>query len=143
MLAAQGVSPEEREPYRKALDSDEALRAVYNYYLAIPLWMRKRLDPVSMPTMFIWPTSSENVASASIEANSNWVTGPYRLEIVEDVHQPPLQAAPERMTPLLLEGRNEWAARRECRQRQITVLVAKPEAVRLDSGGFNVLKSRP
>lgn len=103
MLATQGVSAEESEPYRLALDSDEALRAVYNYYRAIPLWMAERLDPVSMPTLFIWPTGSQNVASASIEANANWVKGPYRLEIVENVHQPALQAAPERLTPLLLE----------------------------------------
>jgi len=103
MLAAQGVSPEESEPYRKALDSDEALRAVYNFYRAIPLWVGERLDPVPMPTLFIWPTGSQNVASASIEANANWVEGPYRLEVVENVHQPALQAAPERLTPLLLE----------------------------------------
>jgi pimeloyl-ACP methyl ester carboxylesterase len=109
MLATQGVSPEESEPYRKALDSDEALRAVYNYYRAIPLWMRERLEPVPMPTMFIWPTGSANVASASVEANANWVKGPYRLEIVEDVHQPVLQAAPERMTRLLLEHLSEHA----------------------------------
>jgi hypothetical protein len=102
MLATQGVSAEESEPYRTALDSDEALRAVYNYYRAIPLWMGERLDPVPMPTLFIWPTGSQNVASASIEANANWVEGPYRLEIVENVHQPALQAAPERLTPLLL-----------------------------------------
>ena len=109
MLATQGVSAEESEPYRKALDSDEALRAVYYYYRAIPLWMRERLDPVAMPTLFIWPTGSENVASASIEANANCVTGPYRLEIVADVHQPVLQAAPEHMTPLLLEHLAEHA----------------------------------
>ncbi len=109
MLAAQNVTPEESEPYRKALDSDEALRAVYNYYRAIPLWARERLAPVPMPTLFIWPTGSENVASASIEANADWVTGAYRLEIVEDVHQPVLQAAPERMTRILLEHLSEHA----------------------------------
>lgn len=109
MLATQGVSAEESEPYRKALDSDEALRAVYNYYRAIPLWARERLDPVPMPTLFIWPTGSTNVASASIDANADWVKGPYRLEIVADVHQPALQAAPERMTPLLLEHLAEHA----------------------------------
>jgi pimeloyl-ACP methyl ester carboxylesterase len=109
MLATQGVSAEESEPYRKALDSDDALRAVYNYYRAIPLWFKERLEPVPMPTMFIWPTGSTNVANASIEANANWVKGPYRLEIVEDVHQPVLQAAPERMTRLLLEHLSEHA----------------------------------
>jgi len=109
MLATQGVSPEESEPYRKALDSDEALRAVYNYYRAIPLWFKERLDPVLMPTLFIWPTGSQNVANASVEANAKWVKGPYRCEIVEDVHQPALQAAPERMTRLLLEHLSEHA----------------------------------
>ena len=69
--------------------------------------MRERLDPVPMPTMFIWPTGSTNVASASIEANAKWVKGPYRLEIVKDVHQPVLQAAPERMNRLLLEHLSE------------------------------------
>ena len=103
MLAAQGVPPEESEPYRKALDSDEALRAVYHFYRAIPLWVGERLAPVPMPTLFIWPTGSQNVASASIEANAKWVEGPYRLEVIENVHQPALQAAPERLTPLLLE----------------------------------------
>ena len=103
MLAKQGVSPEESEPYRTALDDDEALRAVYNFYRAIPLWFAERLDPVTMPTLFIWPTGSTNVANASINANADWVKGPYRLEIVEGVHQPALQAAPEKMTALLLE----------------------------------------
>lgn len=110
MLATQGVSAEESEPYRLALDSDEALRAVYNYYRAIPLWMAERLDPVAMPTLFIWPTGSQNVASASIEANAKWVKGPYRLEVVENVHQPALQAAPERLTPLLLEHLAAYAS---------------------------------
>lgn len=112
MLATQGVSAEESEPYRTALDSDEALRAIYNYYRALPLWAGERLDPVSMPTLFIWPTGSQNVAGASVDANANWATGPYRLEIVEDVHQPALQAAPERMTPLLLEHLAEHAPER-------------------------------
>jgi pimeloyl-ACP methyl ester carboxylesterase len=109
MLATQGVSAEESEPYRRALDSDEALRAVYNYYRAIPLWFKERLDPVPMPTLFIWPTGSENVASDSIKANANWVKGPYRLEVVEDVHQPVLQAEPERLTRMLLEHLSEHA----------------------------------
>ena len=71
--------------------------------------MKERLDPVPMPTLFIWPTGSENVASASIEANANWVKGPYRLEVIEDVHQPVLQAEPERLTSILLEHLSEHA----------------------------------
>ena len=55
MLESQGMPPEETEPYRKALDSDAALEAVYNYYRAIPLWQRDRLPKCPMPTLFIWP----------------------------------------------------------------------------------------
>jgi hypothetical protein len=40
------------------------------------------------------------------------VTGPYRCEIVEDVHQPVLKASPKRMTRLLFEHLSEHAHRR-------------------------------
>jgi pimeloyl-ACP methyl ester carboxylesterase len=109
MLASQGVSADESEPYRRALDSDEALRAVYNYYRAVPLWAGDSLDPVPMPTLFIWPPGSGNVSRAAVEANANWVTGPYRLEIVEDAHQPILQAEPEKLSQLLLAHLTEHA----------------------------------
>ena len=107
MLEVQRVPSEESEPYRRALDSDEALRAVYHWYRAIPLWAGEDLGPVSMPTTFIWPPGSENVSRASVDAVANWVTGPYRLEVVEDAHQPILQAEPGRLTELLIAHLNE------------------------------------
>ena len=83
MLESQGMPLEETEPYRNALDSDEALEAVYNYYRAIPLWQRDRLPTCPMPTLFIWPPVSANISRAAAEANANQVTGPYRFEIVD------------------------------------------------------------
>ncbi len=68
MLESQGMPEEETEPYRKALDSDAALEAVYNYYRAIPLWQRDRLPKCPMPTLFIWPPGSGNVSRAAAEA---------------------------------------------------------------------------
>ncbi len=109
MLDRQGVSEEESAPYRQALDSEAALRAVYHWYRAIPLWARDRFDPVPMPTTFIWPTGSDNVSSAAVDAVADWVTGPYRLHVVEDIHQPALQADPERMTRLVLAHLDEHA----------------------------------
>ena len=109
MLDKQGVPEEESAPYRLALDSDEALRAVYNWYRAIPLWTRDRFDPVPMPTTFIWPPGSANISSAAVEANANWVAGPYQLEIVEDAHQPILQAEPDKLTKLLTAHLSEHA----------------------------------
>jgi pimeloyl-ACP methyl ester carboxylesterase len=109
MLARQGVSVEESAPYRQALDSDEALRCVFNFYRAIPLWARDRIEPVSMPSTFIWPTGSENVSSAAVEALPDWVTGPFRCHVVKNVHQPALQAAPEQLTALLLDHLTDHA----------------------------------
>ena len=37
-----------------------------------------------------------------MDATANWVTGPYRLEVIEDAHQPILQAEPEQLTEMLL-----------------------------------------
>ena len=42
-----------------------------------------------------------------MDATANWVTGPYRLEIVEDAHQPILQAEPEKLTELLVAHLSE------------------------------------
>lgn len=111
MLEKQGLPREETEPYRTALDSDEALRAVYNYYRAIPLWQRDRLPKCPMPTLYVWPPESANISSVAAELNANQVTGPYRFETLENVHQPILQAAPERLTELLTEHLEEHALR--------------------------------
>ena len=108
MLEVQAVSAAESEPYRRALDSDDALRAVYHWYRAIPLWAGDPFDPVPMPTTYIWPPGSDNISRVAVEANANWVTGPYRLEIVEDAHQPVLQAEPEKLTDLLVAHLSEF-----------------------------------
>jgi len=102
MLEVQAVPAAESEPYRRALDSDEALRAVFNWYRGLRLWSRDEFPPVAAPTTFIWPPGSDNVSRAAVDAIANWVTGPYHLEIVENAHQPILQAEPEKLTELLL-----------------------------------------
>jgi hypothetical protein len=109
MLDKQGVSKEESAPYRESLDGDEASRAVYNWYRAIPLWTNDRFDPVPMPTMFIWPPVSANISRAAVDATANWVTGPYRLEVIEGAHQPILQAEPDKLTKLFVAHLAEHA----------------------------------
>ena len=103
MLEKQGLPLEETEPYRKALDSDEALQAVYNYYRAIPLRQRDKLPKCPMPTLYIWPPESANISPEAARLNGNQVTGPYQFEVLEGVHQPILQAAPDKLTSLLVD----------------------------------------
>ena len=56
-----------------------------------------------MPTLYVWPPESANISPVAAKLNENQVTGPYRFEVLEDVHQPILQAAPERLTSLLVD----------------------------------------
>lgn len=46
---------------------------------------------------------------AAVEATANWVTGPYRLEVIEGAHQPILQAERDKLTKLLVAHLAEHA----------------------------------
>jgi len=105
-LKLMDLPAEETDPYREALSSEEALRAVYNYYRALKL---RRLKPVVMPTMYIWPPKAGNVSREAAEANSHYVEGPYRFEILEVARNFALQKEPETITRLLLEHLAEHA----------------------------------
>ena len=78
-----GLPAEETDPYREALSSEEALRAVFNWYRAQPSWAFQRFKPVVMPTLYIWPRNGGNVSQEAAEANTHYVEGLYRFEILE------------------------------------------------------------
>lgn len=115
-LKYMDLPAEETDPYRKAINSDEAFRAVYNWYRAIPFWddasatgKRDPLKPVVMPTLYIWPPKAGNVSRETAEANVHYVEGPYRFEILEKARNFALQKEPETITRLLLEHLAEHA----------------------------------
>ena len=115
-LKIMDLPDEETDPYREALSSDEALRAVYNFYRAnvarsdAPSAAESQpLKPVVMPTMFIWPPGAGNVSQETAEANARYVEGPYRFEILKGARNFALQKEPEKITRLLLEHLAEHA----------------------------------
>ena len=105
-LSHYDLPDEELDPYRKALGSDKALRAVFHWYRVLRLPV---LKPVVMPTLFIWPRNVKNVKKETAEANANYVKGPYRFEILEKALNFALQMEPEKITRLLLEHLAEHA----------------------------------
>ncbi len=105
-LKLMELPAEETDPYREALSSEEALRAVYHYYRALKIQL---LKPVVMPTLFIWPPKAGNVSREAAEANAHYVEGPYRFEILEVARNFALQKEPEMITRLLLEHLAEHA----------------------------------
>lgn len=118
-IRAMGLPPEETDPYLKALDNDEALQAVYNYYRAnhpdtpdlqvAAATKTPSLEPVVIPTMYIWPPGAGNVTREAAEANAHYIKGPYRFEVLEGARNFALQMQPERTTRLLLEHLAEHA----------------------------------
>jgi pimeloyl-ACP methyl ester carboxylesterase len=108
-LGRMDLPAEETEPYRVALDSDEALLTVYHWYRAILRDPSRSSPPaaVTMPTLYLWPPGAGNVSESSARANAHFVTGPYRFEILDNARNFALQKEPERITGLLIEHLTE------------------------------------
>lgn len=113
--AMMNLPAEELEPYREALESPQARRAVYHWYRANS---RQRnafasgntpLPPVTAPTVFVWPQDTHNISRETAEANARYVQGPYRLAILEGAFNFTAQQAPEAVTRILLEHLKEHA----------------------------------
>jgi pimeloyl-ACP methyl ester carboxylesterase len=106
ILKRIGLSAEETDPYREALNSEEALRAVFNWYRVLNV---PPIKPVIMPTLYIWTRNAGNVSQEAAEANAHHVKASYRFEILEVALNFALQMEPEKITPLLLEHLAEHA----------------------------------
>jgi pimeloyl-ACP methyl ester carboxylesterase len=104
-----GLPDKETDPYRKALNNEEALRVVFHWYRALRYWANRPLKPVVMPTLYIWPRNGGNVSKEAAEANAHYVEGPYRFEILEIALNWALQTEPENIARLLLEHLAEHA----------------------------------
>lgn len=95
------IPPSRVEEYVRRLAEPGALTAALNWYRGgrpggAP-------GPVEVPTLYAW--STEDVAFGSVAAldTGNWVTGPYRFEMLEDLSHWAPEEAPEAVTALVLE----------------------------------------
>ncbi len=79
--------------------------STYHWYRAILIDPSRssHLPAVTMPTLFLWPKGAGNVSRETAVANANYVTGPYRFEVLENARNFALQLEPERITELLVE----------------------------------------
>jgi pimeloyl-ACP methyl ester carboxylesterase len=110
-LNRMNLPAEETDPYREALNSEEALRAVFHWYRALTYRedpsktpkVLQPLKPVVMPTLYIWPRNAGNITREAAEANAHYVEGPYQFEILENARNFALQMEPELISRLLLK----------------------------------------
>jgi pimeloyl-ACP methyl ester carboxylesterase len=86
MLRDQGVREEDVDAYLSRLGTVEALDAALNWYRAGAASGSALLGPnvpaVSVPTLYLWGDRDATVGRAAAEATAQFVTGPYRFEVV-------------------------------------------------------------
>jgi pimeloyl-ACP methyl ester carboxylesterase len=106
-LRHQGVPEADVTAYLSRLGTFDALNAAINWYraprvtgstLALP-----NVPPVKVPTMYLWGDQDATVGRIAAEATAEFVTGPYRFEVLPGVGHFITDQAPERTTELLLQ----------------------------------------
>ncbi len=95
------VSPSRVDDYIQRLSEPGALTAALNWYRAGR--PAGKIGKISVPTLYIWSTEDVSFGSTAALDTGNWVTGPYRFEMLEDVSHWVPEEAPEAVTTLIVE----------------------------------------
>jgi pimeloyl-ACP methyl ester carboxylesterase len=95
------VSPTKVDDYVQRLSEPGALTAALNWYRAGR--PGGKIGKIAVPTLYIWSTEDVSFGSTAALDTANWVTGPYRFEMLEDVTHWAPEEAPEAVTTLLVE----------------------------------------
>jgi pimeloyl-ACP methyl ester carboxylesterase len=87
--------------YVERLSEPGALRAALNWYRGIKF--SGHTGKVKVPTLYVWGTEDVAFGSAAAIGTEQWVEGPYRFEMLEDISHWLPEQADETLTRLLLE----------------------------------------
>ena len=102
----EGVSADAIDEYVSALGTEPAMDAALNWYRANVVDRRFVGGPagaISVPTLFIWSDGDTAICQEGADATGDFVSGPYRYEVLADVnHWVPDIAAAE-VSQLLVE----------------------------------------
>ena len=96
-----GVPAEAIDEYVAVLSAPGALTAALNWYRAMS--SGTRVDPVGVPTTYVWSDGDVAIGRTAAEACANYVTGDYRfVELPGVTHWIPEQA-PEQLASAILD----------------------------------------
>lgn len=79
-----------------------ALTAALNWYRAVDL-AAADIGAITVPTMFVWSTADVALGREAAEGTADFVTGPYRFEVLDGVSHWIPEMAPKRLNRLLVE----------------------------------------
>ncbi len=109
-----GIHDEAVDEYLRVLGSKPALGAALNWYRANIGDRRLQgpaLGPVEAPTMFTWSDGDTALCIDGALLTAEYVSGPYRFEVLEGVSHWIPDLAAEAMTTLLLEHLSRYTGR--------------------------------
>ena len=88
--------------YAAALSEPAALTAALNWYRAMSPSTLADLEPVKVPTMYVWSTEDAAIGRVAAEATREHVAGPYRFEVLEGVSHWIPETEPDALSDLLV-----------------------------------------
>jgi pimeloyl-ACP methyl ester carboxylesterase len=103
MYETTGLPADGIETYVEVLQQPGAMQAALNWYRAADLTLVEGLGAITMPTLFVWSTNDPALGREAAEWTAEYVEGPYRFEILDDVGHWIAEEAPDRFDALLLD----------------------------------------
>jgi pimeloyl-ACP methyl ester carboxylesterase len=103
MFGATGYPSEDVEVFVRPMLEPGALTAALNWYRAMTAEDYVGIGPVVVSTLYVWSTQDVALGRKGAEATVDWVTGPYRFEVLEGVSHWVPEAAPHELNELLLD----------------------------------------
>ena len=101
-LAEQGVPDSAVAEYMSVLGEPAALEAALAWYRAAGTLTAVDVGPVAVPTLYIWGDRDATVGPSAARFTADFVTGPFRFEVLPGVGHFVTDEAPEAVTRLLL-----------------------------------------
>jgi pimeloyl-ACP methyl ester carboxylesterase len=101
-LALAEAGPEIVAEHVRVLSDPGAMDAALHYYRA---WDDEldAVGPISVPTMYVWSDDDVALGRTAAEQTVDFVTGPYRFEVVEGVSHWIPEVVPEQLSALILD----------------------------------------
>jgi pimeloyl-ACP methyl ester carboxylesterase len=100
------IEPSAVEEYVRVLGSKEALSAALDWYRANVngrMLSAPMLGKNTVPTLFVWSDADTALCREGAVATEQYVSGPYRFEILTGVDHWLVDKASDRLNPLLLD----------------------------------------
>lgn len=101
-LADQGVPEASIAEYLSVLGEPAALEAALGWYRAAGSLTHVEVGPVTVPTLYVWGDRDATVGPSAARFTADFVTGPFRFEVLPGVGHFVTDEAPGAATHLLL-----------------------------------------